>query len=81
MEDGRGFKIGDLYIYSRLEQSIQEGDAWGENDENDYYNDNPSARPPSPPRRVPSEYATPPSNLPVSIQQVLNFKKRKRYLV
>lgn len=55
-----------VHVPTRLEQSIQEGDAWGENDENDYYNDNPSARPPSPPRRVPSEYATPPSNLPVS---------------
>ena len=54
----------------RLEQSIQEGDAWGEHeDDNEYYNDNPNAQPPSPkqPKKtVPSEYSFPPSNLPVS---------------
>ncbi|KAL4228070.1 SHC (Src y 2 domain containing) transforming protein [Mactra antiquata] len=62
-----------VHLPTRLEQSIQEGDAWGENDDddNDYYNDNPSARAPSPPsqpsqRRIPSEYSFPPSNLPVS---------------
>jgi len=52
----------------RLEHSIQEGDAWGENDDdNEYYNDNPRAQPPSPKHSVPSEYSSPPSNLPVSI--------------
>ena len=54
-------------FYCRMENSINEGDAWGDNEENDYFNDNPNARPPSPsPRqRIPSEYAFPPSNLPV----------------
>lgn len=53
-----------------MEHSINDGDAWGDRDDNDYFNDNPNARPPSPqpqPRqRIPSEYASPPSNLPVS---------------
>lgn len=53
-------------IPDRLEQSINDGDAWGDHDENDYFNDNPSARPPSPRQRIPSEYDLPPSNLPVS---------------
>lgn len=55
-----------VHLPTRLEQSIQEGDAWGENEENEYYNDNPSAKPPSPVRQIPVEYASPPSNLPVS---------------
>ena len=37
------------------------GDAWGEDEEKDYYNDRAGAQPPSPPH-----YATNPSNLPVS---------------
>lgn len=53
-------------IPDRMEQSINEGDAWGDHEDNDYFNDNPHARPPSPQRRIPSEYASPPSNLPVS---------------
>ena len=59
-----------MFCVFRSEQTIQDGDAWGENeeDDNEYYNDNPHARPPSPQQlhTVPSEYATPPSNLPVS---------------
>ena len=50
----------------RMEHSINEGDAWGDHEENDYFNDNPNARPPSPRQRIPSEYDLPPSNLPVS---------------
>ena len=49
-----------------MEHSINEGDAWGDHEENDYFNDNPNARPPSPRQRIPSEYDLPPSNLPVS---------------
>ncbi|KAH3841695.1 SHC-transforming protein 1-like [Dreissena polymorpha] len=53
----------------RIEPMIHEGDAWGgEGEDGDYYNDTPNIQPPSPlkPPRVPSEYQTPPCNLPVS---------------
>lgn len=53
----------------RTENTILEGDAWGE-DEGDYYNDRPGARPPSPEQKsafhLASQYASPKSNLPVS---------------
>lgn len=68
-----------VHLPDRLEQSIQEGDAWGENEENEYYNDNPHAIPPSPPkpaRQVPSDYAFPPSNLPVSDGVYSSVKER-----
>lgn len=59
-------------VHFRLEHPIQEGDAWGENeDDNDYYNDNPRAQPPSPKHTVPSEYSSPPSNLPVCVMFLL----------
>ncbi|WAR18935.1 SHC1-like protein [Mya arenaria] len=50
----------------RIEHTIREDDAWGNDNDSEYYNDNPGARPPSPKLRVPSEYSSPPSNLPVS---------------
>lgn len=54
-------------VYTRSEGPLAEADAWGD-DENEYYNDRPDARPPSPPAsKAPlAEYSTPPSNLPVS---------------
>lgn len=54
-------------VYTRSDGPLAEADAWGD-DENEYYNDRPDARPPSPPvSKAPlAEYATPPSNLPVS---------------
>lgn len=55
-----------VILPDRMEHSINEGDAWGDHEENDYFNDNPNARPPSPRQRIPSEYDLPPSNLPVS---------------
>lgn len=55
------------HVYTRSDGPLAEADAWGD-DENEYYNDRPDARPPSPPvSKAPlAEYATPPSNLPVS---------------
>ena len=45
--------------------SFGETDAWG--NEEDYYNDRPGAKPPSPtPGELPPEYSAPKSNLPVS---------------
>jgi hypothetical protein len=55
-------------FYTRSEGPLAEADAWGD-DDNEYYNDRPDARPPSPhsSSKAPlAEYATPPSNLPVS---------------
>ncbi|XP_048734797.2 SHC-transforming protein 1-like isoform X1 [Ostrea edulis] len=57
-----------MEIPDRSDGPLAEADAWGD-DENEYYNDRPDARPPSPPSssKAPlAEYATPPSNLPVS---------------
>lgn len=57
-----------VHFYTRSDGPLAEADAWGD-DENEYYNDRPDARPPSPPSssKAPlAEYATPPSNLPVS---------------
>lgn len=62
-------------VYTRSEGPLAEADAWGD-DENEYYNDRPDARPPSPPAsKAPlAEYSTPPSNLPVSyICRTLSF--------
>ncbi|XP_061164719.1 SHC-transforming protein 1-like [Saccostrea echinata] len=58
-----------MEIPDRSEGPLAESDAWGDDEtENEYYNDRPDARAPSPPTsKAPlAEYATPPSNLPVS---------------
>lgn len=47
-----------------MENPISEGDAWGEDQEGDYYNDRPGVRPPL---AQASDYSVPTSNLPVSI--------------
>lgn len=63
----------DLNVYVRSEGPLAEADAWGD-DENEYYNDRPDARPPSPQTasKAPlAEYAVPPSNLPVSYSTLI----------
>ncbi|KAJ8304946.1 hypothetical protein KUTeg_018529 [Tegillarca granosa] len=65
------------------ENTVLEGDAWGE-DEGDYYNDRPGARPPSPEQKsafhLASQYASPKSNLPVSDGVYSSVKEPKPLL-
>ena len=64
-----------FFLNSRLENPVfgSNGDAWGEDEEKDYYNDRVGARPPSPPH-----YSTPPCNLPVSDGQYNSIKRPAR---
>ena len=56
--------ISHISLNFSKEKGIVDGDAWGD-DEGDYYNDRPDARPPLA-ETAAANYSAPKSNLPVS---------------